>query len=258
VPAKKLLEAKALAARYDAPILIHMAEFENEPSLIASREPDFRKDAPEESVVEYLDRIGFLGDEVIAAHVSFVDETDMAILKRRGVGVGHNPKANSKGISGLSPAWEMYQMGLDIGLGTDGPMSSNQMDILNVMTFAASVARLRLNDPKLFTPLELVEMATLGGARALNRVEDLGSLEVGKLADLVLLDRHAPNMQPNYDPYATIAFSAYPANVRATVVNGAVIVHEGAVETVDRAVHQAEWDAVVAKVAGFAETLEAR
>lgn len=253
VPPEWLLKSKALAEREGVPILIHMAEFEQEKQLIKERIGSF----PEgKSVVAYLEEVGFLSDALVAAHVIYVDEADMEILRRRGVGIGHNPKANARSNSGMSPAWEMFKMGVDIGLGTDGPMSSNQMDILNVMTPASITARFRGNDSTRFTPYELVYMATMGGARALDMEEQIGSLEVGKKADIVILDVHAANMQPNYDPYATIALSAYPENVRTTIVNGQVVVRDRVLTKVDLEAHWREWKALTDRVAEFAKTLE--
>ena len=191
VPPEWLIKSKELAEREGVPILMHMAEFAHEKDLIRERINDFPED---QSVVEYLEEMGFLSDRLVAAHVIYVDAEDMETLKRRGVGVGHNPKANSRGNSGMSPAWEMFQADLDIGLGTDGPMSSNQMDVLDVMNHAAGVARFLGQDSTRFTPYELVYMATMGGARALDMEDELGSLEVGKKADIVIVDADAPNM----------------------------------------------------------------
>lgn len=248
-----LLKSKALAEALGVPILIHMDEFRNESDLIAERIGGF---PPGKSVVAYLDELGFLSDSVVAAHVSHVGKKDMAILKSRGVGIAHNPKANSLANSGMSPAWEMFKLNLDIGLGTDGPLSSNQMDIMNVMSYAAAVARLRGNDSTLFTPYELVYMATMGGARALDMEDQIGSLEVGKKADMIIVDIHAANMQPAYDLYANLAFSAYPENVRTTIVNGKIIVLDRVIQTVDEAAHLKEWTPITKRVAEFAKTLE--
>lgn len=253
VPPEWLLKSKALAEREGVPILMHMAEFAHEKRLIRERIGTMRED---QSVVEYLEEVGFLCDALVAAHVIYVDEEDMATMKRRGVGIGHNPKANSRAASGMSPAWEMFTRGLDIGLGTDGPMSSNQVDVLNVMTHAAGVARYLGQDSTRFTPYELVYMATMGGARALDMEDELGSLEAGKKADIVLVDVHAPNMQPNYDPYATLAISAYPENVRTVVVHGQVVVEDRSLVTVDYDTHWKEWEKLTAEVAEFAKTLE--
>jgi cytosine/adenosine deaminase-related metal-dependent hydrolase len=150
----------------------------------------------------------------------------------------------------------MYKMKLDIGLGTDGPMSSNQMDIMNVMSYAAAVARLPSKDDSRFTPYELVDMATMGGARALDMEDEIGSLEAGKKADIVIVDTDATNTQPNYDPFATIAFAAYPQNVTYTIVDGKVIVEKGLLKTVDINEHNKEWIPLTKKVAEFAKTLE--
>ena len=130
------------------------------------------------------------------------------------------------------------------------------MDILNVLNPASSVARFRGSDSTRFTPYELVYMATMGGARALDMEEQIGSLEVGKKADIVILDVHAANMQPNYDPYATIALSAYPGNVRTTIVNGEIVVRDRVLMKVDEENHWREWKALTDRVAEFAKTLE--
>ena len=253
VPPEWLLQSRALAEREGVPMLMHMAEFAHEKTLIAEGVAAL----PEgQSVVQYLEEMGFLCDALVAAHVIYVDEEDMATMKRRGVGIGHNPKANSRSNAGMSPAWQMFKKDLDIGLGTDGPMSSNQMDILNVMSHAANVARYLGEDSTLFTPYELVYMATMGGARALDMDDRLGSLEVGKKADIVIVDVHAANMQPVYDPYAAVAFAAYPENVRTTIVDGRIVVQDRVLRNVDLDAHRREWEALTARVAKFAETLE--
>jgi cytosine/adenosine deaminase-related metal-dependent hydrolase len=253
VPPEWLVKSRELAEREGVPVLMHMAEFEHEKRLISERIQEIPE---QQSVVEYLEEVGFLSDSLIAAHVIYVDDEDMAIMKRRGVGIGHNPKANGRGNSGMSPAWEMFKKDLDIGLGTDGPMSSNQMDILNVMHHASSVARFLGNDSTRFTPYELVYMATMGGARAVDMEDEIGSLEVGKKADIVILDAQAPNVQPIYDPYASIALSAYPENVRTTIVNGEIVVLDRVLQQVDLDAHWREWKALTDRVAKFAETLD--
>ncbi|MGF1605196.1 MAG: amidohydrolase family protein [Rhodothalassiaceae bacterium] len=248
----QLKASLALAERYDVPVLIHLAEFRDEPFWVAERHEDYR---PDGSLIAYLDALGVFADRVLAAHVIHVDAADRAILKRHGVGVAHNPKANSMDATGLAPGWEMRRDGLDIGLGTDGPMSSNQLDILTVMSHAAAVARARQRSRLPFTPADLVELATLGGARALDREAELGSLEPGKRADIVILETQSPNMQPNYDPYATIVFAAYPGNVTTTIVHGRVIVRDRKLLTVDLEKHRSQWQAVTQRVRDFAKTL---
>ena len=252
-----LLKSKNLAEKENVPMLVHVTESEGEKQLINERILSKTEPLPEnKSIIQYLEDMGFLSDKLLAAHVIFLDENDMRILKKHGVGIAHNPKANSRAGTGISPAWQMYKMKLDIGLGTDGPMSSNQMDIFNVMSYAASVARLPSKDDSRFTPYELVDMATMGGARALDMESEIGSLEVGKKADIIIVDTDAANTQPNYDPFATIAFAAYPQNVTHTIVDGNVIVENGILKTIDIKEHNKQWIPLTQKVAEFAKTLE--
>jgi cytosine/adenosine deaminase-related metal-dependent hydrolase len=253
VSPQELLKAKVLAEKYNVPLLIHVAEFAEERAKVASAYPDTTQNR---SVVQYLDDIGFLGPNVLAAHVNYVDQTDIEILRDKNVGVSHNPKANTKGMSGLSPAWQMYKAGVAIGLGTDGPMSSNQMDVVSVMPYAARVARLGAPQTAKFDPVEIVEMATINGARAINMQGSIGSLEVGKQADLVIFETKSLNMQPNYDVYATLVFSAYPTNVVLTMVAGKVVAQNGKIMNVDLGRHQSEWTKIVKKVADFSATLD--
>ncbi len=248
-----LLKSKSLAEKEDVPMLVHIAESAGEKQLISERINPIAKD---KSIIQYLEDMGFLSDKLLAAHVIYLDKNDMKILKKYGVGISHNPKANLRAATGISPAWEMYKMKLDIGLGTDGPMSSNQMDIFNVMSYAASAARTTSKDGTRFTPYELVDMATMGGARALDMEDEIGSLEVGKKADIIIVDTDAVNTQPNYDPYATIAFAAYPQNVTHTIVDGKVIVENGELTTIDIQEHNKQWIPLTQKVAEFAKTLE--
>lgn len=252
VSPEMLRKARALSEKYDVPMVMHMAEFGDEKALIQERF-DTMEDG--ESIIEYLDRIGALHERLLGAHVIELDASDIAILKERGVGVGHNPKANIKGGQNLAPAWEMYKAGIGIGLGTDGPMSSNQLDTLNVMGYAARVARMKYNDTKAFTPRELVELATMGGARALDLQDRIGSLESGKLADFVILDGQAPNMQPSYDVYATIAHQAYAGNVDTVVVNGAFVVKDKTLVNIKRRTHNKAWQKIMDRVRDFRKTL---
>ena len=249
-----LKKSRELAEREGVPVLMHVAEMRNERELMAANIGPIPADR---SIIEYLDDVGLLSDNLVAAHVSHVDDADIALLARRGVGVAHNPKANSRATSGEAPAWRMLEAGVDIGLGTDGPMSSNQMDIINVLGYAAVVARNSgAPDSRRLPPYDLVYLSTMGGARALDMEGRIGSLEAGKQADIIIIDAHAANMQPMHDPYAMIAFAAYPQNVHTTIVDGRVVVRDGAVQTVDLEAHATEWAKVVRAVAEFATSLE--
>ena len=118
------------------------------------------------------------------------------------------------------------------------------------------MARFLGQDSTRFTPYELVYMATMGGARAVDMEDQIGSLEVAKKADIVIVDVHAANMQPVYDPYAALAITAYPGNVRTTIVNGEIVVLDRVLKKVDQEAHQKEWKALTDRIAEFATTLE--
>lgn len=245
-----LARSRELADRHDVPILMHVAEMPDERSRTMAAFDDVPDDL---SIIAYLERAGILVDRLVAAHVIHVDAADMALMKRHDVGIGHNPISNTKGIAGLSPAWEMYQLDLPIGLGTDGPMSGNQMDMFGPLRQAALVARIRGNDSTRFTPFELVRMVTVGGARALDMEARLGSIEPGKLADLTVIGTDRPNMTPLYDPYAAVVFQAYPGDVAVTVVNGEIVAREGVATHIDLDAHARDWRRVTEGVARFAE-----
>ncbi len=253
VSAEFLVKSKQLADKYDVPLLTHLAEFRWEDAGVRKFSKQMRDN---QSVVEYLASLDVLDDNLVAAHMNYLDADDMALVKQHNVGVVHCPKSNLKGANGQTPAWEMHNHGIDLGIGTDGPMSSNQNDVLTVMSYTAMNARTIHKDNSKFSPYELVELATIGGARALNMQDDIGSLEVGKKADIVIFETDSPNMQPNYDPFSTIAFSAYPQNVEYTIVNGKMIVEKGELVTVDLAEHNKEWRKVTDKVGNFAKTLK--
>lgn len=118
----------------------------------------------------------------------------------------------------------MKENNIDIGLGTDGPMSSNTLDIISQMSQVGKIHKLFNNDRTLLPSDEIVEMATMGGARVLGLEKKVGSIEVGKKADLVLIETKSVNMQPIYDYYATIVYSSNPSNVHTVIVDGKIVV----------------------------------
>lgn len=205
-----------LIEKYDIPMMMHVAEMDYE----------YEKYQYEYGMtpVQYLDHIGVLNERLIAGHVVFVTEEDLDLLQKRDVGIAHNMGANSKGAKGVSPAVSMYKRGMNIGLGTDGPMSGNTLDIISQMGLVAKVHKLFNKDRSLFPASEIVEMATIGGARALHLDKKIGSVEVGKRADLIILETESVNMQPIFDYYSVLVYSANPSNVETVIVDGKVLV----------------------------------
>lgn len=253
VSPQMLARIQQAAEQYDVPVLMHLVEPLDEWERVKARFPEAAGFGDE---LEYLDSTGILSPRLLAAHVLRADAKDIALLKARGVGIAHNPKANTKGHGGLSPALEMMRAGLGVGLGTDGPLSSNQMDIVSIMGYAKRVATIRHPETTTYTPPELVAMVTIGGARALKMDDRIGSLEPGKAADVILVDTRSLNMQPLYDVYAAIAYQADAGDIYTTIVNGRVVARDGKVLTIDLDRQQQEWNRVTREVAEFARTLD--
>ena len=209
----------------DVPILMHVSEM---PYEVADTRKQYNK-----TPIEYLDSIGLLSGRLIAAHCIFAADSDIELLKARDAGVAHNMEANIKSAKGVAPALKMFNRGVRIGLGTDGPMSGNTLDIIGQLGYVAKVQKLTTRDRNAAPATEVVEMATMGGARALHMEDRVGSLETGKLADLVVLDHNATTMTPFYDFYSTLVYAASPQDVRTTIVNGRVIMQDRKINTVD-------------------------
>jgi len=225
VDAKHLRIIQKEADAQDAPILMHVAEM---PYEVTDIKRDFNK-----TPIEYLDSIGLLTKRLVAAHCIFITDADIALLKTRDVGVAHNMVSNIKSAKGVAPAWTMFTQGVRVGLGTDGPMSGNTLDIIGQLGYVAKVQKLSNRDRNIMPAVDVVEMATIGGARALHMEDRIGSLETGKLADLIVLDRNATTMTPFYDVYSTLVYAANAHDVRTTIVQGRVIMEDRKIETVD-------------------------
>ncbi len=197
---KTLQDAAGLARKYQAPILIHVAEMKKE------WEDSEKQNGT--SPVQYLERVGVLGPDVVAAHCIFVDDADRKMLAQHHVGCVHNPSSNMMLASGVAPVPEMRAAGVAVGLGTDGPAgSNNDLDIMEEIDLAAKLAKITKMSPLALNAPAAVEMATIDGARALHMEKEIGSLEKGKKADLILIDLNEPNAVPMYGVYAQIAYS---------------------------------------------------
>ena len=211
-----LKEAHKISREYDVPMMMHVSEMDYE---VAESKQKYNL-----SPVEYLDKLGVLDSNFISAHTVLVDDNDIQILKNRDVKVSHNVGANSKGAKGVAPIIKMMKENINVGLGTDGPMSGNTLDIITQMAQVGKVHKLFNNDRTLLPAVEIVEMATIGGARVLGLSDEIGSIEVGKKADITIFETDSVNMQPIYDYYSTIAYSANPSNVDTVIVDGKIVV----------------------------------
>jgi 5-methylthioadenosine/S-adenosylhomocysteine deaminase len=223
---KTLQDAAALARKYHAPILIHTAEMKKE------WEDSEKQNGM--SPVQYLDKIGVLGPDVVSAHCIFVDAADEKILAQRQVGCVHNPSSNMMIASGVSPVAEMRAAGVAVGLGTDGPAgSNNDLDLMEEIDLAAKLAKITKMDPLALNAKAVVEMATIDGARALHMEKEIGSLEPGKKADVIVIGLDEPNAVPMYDVYAQIAYALKGSDVQTVVIGGRVVMRDQKLLTVD-------------------------
>jgi 5-methylthioadenosine/S-adenosylhomocysteine deaminase len=235
-----LVASAQLGRKYEVPVIIHLAETEDEVKT-ARRE---HQNTP----AGYLEAIGFWGPRTLAAHGDWVTDADIALLKRRGVGVSHNPESNMKLASGAAPVAKYLAAGVALGLGTDGAASNNDLDMFEAMRQAAFLAKLVTRDPTAVPAQTALDMATIGGARAMGMEGAIGSIEKGKRADLITVSMSSPRQTPIYDPVSHLVYVTRGDDVRTTIVNGKVLMKNRQVRTLDRARVLADARALAVKV----------
>ncbi len=223
--AKSLTAARALADKYGRPTLIHLSETRDEVDMSLKK----HKMQP----AAYLESIKFWGPRVLAAHGVWLTPPEITLLKKHGVGVSHNPESNMKLASGTAPVPQLRAAGVPVGLGTDGAASNNDLDMFEAMRVAALLHKLQSNDPRAIPAPVALEMATIGGARALGLGDRLGSLEAGKRADLIVVSMSSARQTPMYDAASHLVYATRGDDVRTTIVNGRVLMRDRKVLTLD-------------------------
>jgi 5-methylthioadenosine/S-adenosylhomocysteine deaminase len=218
VSTEHLQAIRALSDKYNAAVVIHVAETKKE-------RDDILKDKGA-TPVDYLAKIGFLSNRTIAAHSVWVTDEEIDTMKRIGVGSAHCPQSNMKLASGVSPVPAMLAKDLAVGLGTDGPASNNDLDMWGEMDTAAKLHKLISNDPKTLPAEQAFEMATIRGARALHLDNLIGSLEVGKRADIAIIDFDSLNQTPFYNIYSHLVYATKAADVRTVIINGRIVMQD--------------------------------
>jgi len=240
---KTLQDTAALARKYHAPILIHVAEMKKE------LDDSLKNNGT--TPVQYLDQIGVLGPDVVAAHCIYIDETDRKILAQRQVGCVHNPSSNMMLASGVAPVTETRAAGVAVGLGTDGPAgSNNDLDLMEEIDLAAKLAKISKMSPLALNANAVVGMATIEGARALHMEKEIGSLEKGKKADLIVISLDEPNAVPMYDVYAQIAYALKASDVETVMIGGRLVMKDHKLLTVDE-------EAAIAKAREYEKSVAA-
>jgi 5-methylthioadenosine/S-adenosylhomocysteine deaminase len=223
--ATSLTQSRDLALKYNVPLVVHLAETEAEIPMSMER----HKARP----VAALEALGVFSARVIAAHAVWIQADEIPLLKKHGVGVAHNPESNMKLASGTAPVPQFLAAGVPVGLGTDGAASNNDLDMFEAMRQAAFLHKLQSKDPRVVSARVALEMATMGGARVIGREKELGSLEAGKLADLLIVSMDAPRQVPMYDPISHLVYATRGDDVRTTIVNGRVLMRDGKVLSLD-------------------------
>jgi 5-methylthioadenosine/S-adenosylhomocysteine deaminase len=235
-----LVASAALGRKYGVPVIIHFAETEDEVRIAREQ---YRM-----TPAAYLESIGFWGPRTLAAHGIWVNDDDLAILKRRGVGVAHNPESNMKLASGAAPVTKYLAAGVALGLGTDGAASNNDLDMFEAMRQASFLAKHANRDPTAVSAQAALDLATIGGARALGMEQSIGSLETGKRADLITVSMRAARQTPLYDPVSHLVYVTRGDDVRTTIVNGRILMNDRQLRTLDRAAVIADANRLAARV----------
>jgi 5-methylthioadenosine/S-adenosylhomocysteine deaminase len=226
VSQEHLLKTRALSDKLNAPLVIHLAEAETETAFIKQNHNGMRP-------IEYVEKIGFLSDKTIAAHVIQANDAELEILKKRGVGIAHNPQSNMKLAAGVAPVPAMLAKNLRVGLGTDGAASNNDLSLWEEMDTAAKLHKVFSKDPKVVSAEQAFMMGTIGGARALHLENLIGSLEVGKRADVVVVDFDNLNQTPYYNVFSSLVYATKADDVRHVIIDGKVIMRDKRLLTLD-------------------------
>lgn len=225
-----LLACADLARAFDVPLHTHVSE--------TRLEADNSVRQNHMSVVDWLEQHGILDTKLLAAHCVHIDDEDMFSLRRVGAGVAHCPSSNLKLASGIAPVTQMLKFGLNVGVGTDGPASNNDLDMVEEMRLASFIAKVSTQDPTAMPARQTLEIATISGARAVHMGDITGSLEVGKRADIAVLDMNGIHNQPHFHNhpdavYSRIVYAAKSNDMDHVICNGRWLMRDRTLLTVD-------------------------
>lgn len=220
-----LREILAEALHRKCGLHVHVAESERE--VVESRE---RLGI---TPVQQLADLGCFAAPTVAAHAIYVDDEDRRLLRDGGVSVAHNPGSNLKLANGIAPVQELLDEGVNVGLGTDGAASNNNLNLFEEMHLAALLQKYRRRNAEALPAREVLRMATIRGARALGLDDVIGSLEVGKRADVIMIDAAQPHLAPRHDPVALLVYSAQAGDVCTVLVDGRILLEDHAMRTID-------------------------
>ncbi|MEM1514836.1 MAG: amidohydrolase [Candidatus Bathyarchaeia archaeon] len=213
------------AVKNNIGVHIHLAESESDAINI--------KRTYGKSEVELLHEVGLLRSNLVAAHCIHLSDQDISLMAKNDVKVVYNPVSNMKLSSGIPRIKDLLDAGLTIGFGTDGPASNNSLDMFETMKIATLLQKTLYGDPRVLPAKKVVEMATINGARVLGLDDMIGSIEVGKKADIILIDTNKPHLTPMHDVYAALVYSARGSDVDTVIIDGRIIMRNRSITTVE-------------------------
>ena len=220
-----LIKAAELARENGIPLIIHLSETQSEVAQIRER---YGK-----TPVAHLADLGVLGPNLIACHCVVLTEQDVALLKQFDVKVAHNPQSNMKLASGIAPVPRLLEKGVCVGIGTDGCASNNNLDMFSEMDTTAKLHKVDTFDPTVLDAKTVLRMATLDAARVLGMADEIGSLETGKKADLIVVDTNKPHLTPLYSPESHLVYAARGSDVDTSIIDGKAVMIDGKVLSMD-------------------------
>ena len=220
-----LVNVKKAAREAGILYLIHLLENKDEIDTILNR---YGK-----KPVQHLLDLGVLDDQTIAVHCNWVTSDDMAIFANLGVRVSHNPESSMKLAAGVAPVPEMLKHGIKMGLGTDGCASNNDLDMFREMDTAAKIHKVTSLNPTVMSAQTVLQMATIGGANVLGLDKFIGSIEIGKQADIILVDMNQPHLTPLHNCYSQLVYAARGADVKTSIIHGKVVMKDRQLRTID-------------------------
>lgn len=235
-----LLNAKQAAREIGVLFQIHVAETKSEQEQM--------RQMYQKTTIDYLYSLGILDSNTLLIHAVWLTSHDIEIVRKSGASISHNPESNMKLGSGIAPVLDFIRAGIHTGLGTDGSASNNNLDLFAEMDSAAKLHKIHRYDVGVLDVLSVVRMATIEGARAIGLGDITGSLEIGKKADIIILDTHKPHLIPMYNPISHIVYSASGADVRDVIIDGKIVLK-------DRNITTLELDSILRQATEFAGNL---
>ncbi len=220
-----LHKAKDAASLQGLLFQIHVAETKTEFNQIRSDH--------NASPIQYLDRLGVLDQNTLLVHTVWLSDDDIETITKSGANVSHNPESNMKLASGIAPIPELLNAGVAVGLGTDGCSSNNNLDLFQGMDIAAKLHKVNKLDPTVMDAKTVLKMATIEGAKTIGLEKTIGSLEIEKEADIIIIDTNKPHLVPMYNPISHIVYTVLGSDVRDVIISGKIVVRDGRLLTID-------------------------